>query len=257
MIDSNCKGRIQSLDDRKNIVICGDKDKTIEFSVDHWVELSRQSIRDRGKFAVALSGGSTPKAIYQKLCTSPIKEKIQWKNVLLFFGDERSVAPTSAESNYHMAMEAGFKNVPLLKQNIFRMQAEKNIKKMAKDYEGLIKEEIDGIFDLVMLGMGDDGHTASLFPNTQALKEESALVIENEVPQKKTWRMTLTLPCINHARNIAFYVIGESKKEMVKKVLLPLPGSDTYPSQLIGTKETKALWILDDQAALLLKTSSK
>lgn len=255
-IDSSCKGRIQNVDDRKNIIICIDKEKTIDFSVNHWFELSQQSIKERGKFAVALSGGSTPKAIYQKLCSSPIKEKIQWKKILLFFGDERSVLPTSEESNYHMAMEAGFKNVPLLRQNIFRMQAEHNIQKMAKEYEKLVKKEINGIFDLVMLGMGDDGHTASLFPDTQALKEGESLVTANEVLQKKTWRMTLTFPCINQSRNIAFYVIGPSKQEMLRKVLLPTPGSETYPSQLVGAEKNKALWIVDEKAALLLKTSS-
>ena len=222
----------------------GNKEKTLDYAVNHWIESAKNAIAKNGAFRVALSGGSTPKAIYEKLATEHTNT-INWSKAHLFWGDERTVPPTDPESNYKMAMDAGFAKLPIPKNQIHRMVAEENIEENAAAYEKLLTTPLD----LIMLGMGEDGHTASLFPNTAALNEKSRIVIPNLVPQKNTTRMTLTFPAINQAHTIVFYVLGDAKKEMVRKVFHE--PEHQFPSQLIGTPQNKALWILDSAAAQL------
>ena len=238
-----------SFDDRRDIAHPGDKEKTLNFAVEHFISCGKEAIKTHGAFIVALSGGSTPKAIFEKLSSPAFSGSLDWLKVLLFWGDERAVSPTSHESNFRMAMDAGLKSLSIPHTQIFRMVAEENIEENARAYEKQIRETLGPRpFDLVMLGMGEDGHTASLFPGTRALEEKTALVVANEVPQKKTWRMTLTYPCINRAKNIVLYVLGASKADMVHKVLKE-KREPPYPVALIGTTGNKALWILDTDAA--------
>lgn len=244
------KNLIKNLDEKSDIIIPGNEEATLLFCVDQFVDIANRCIEDQGYFSVALSGGSTPKAIYQRLSSPPFRDKINWDKVLVFWSDERSVKPTDSKSNYHMAMEAGLKSLPLRKENIFRMHAESEIEKHAADYEQQILKHIPSKrFDLVMLGMGDDGHTASLFPKTHGLHPQSQLVIANYVPQLDTWRMSLTFKCINSAKYINIYVLGSSKASMVHQVLTVDYEPDLYPVQAIGTPEHRALWILDEGAA--------
>lgn len=232
-------------DDRRMIALPGNDEETLHFALENWLEIASESIADHDFFAVALSGGSTPKKMFQELAKRP--DAIDWTKVYLFWGDERSVSPSSTDSNYHMALEeANLKKLPLLKEHIFRMVAEADIEANAVNYEGLIREKLGSHpFDLVMLGMGDDGHTASLFPHTEALHAKEKLVVANKVPQKNTWRMTLTYECINHARHICLYVLGSGKASTLEKVFTSEFDYETYPSQNIGTKENPALWIVD------------
>lgn len=251
MLDDN--GKHAHLDPYTDLIVPGDAKETISFCVEHFLSAYRESIEDHGAFYVALSGGSTPKAIFEKITASPIKEKIDWTLLHLFWSDERSVPPTSTESNYHMAMNAGFAKVPIPEKNIHRMHAENNISDMALAYEREIKHTLQGKgFDYVMLGMGEDGHTASLFPSTAGLSEESRLVTANFVPQKDTWRMTFTYPCINKARHIVIYVIGQVKKTTLHAVLKKEKHFVDYPIVKVGTKEHKALYICDKDAAELI-----
>jgi 6-phosphogluconolactonase len=247
----NWKKQIQSYDERRDILIPGDEKSTLEFCIQQFIEIGRQAIEQHNYFAVALSGGSTPKSIYKGLSSEKYKNQLDWSKVLLFWSDERSVPPNDPESNFHMAMEAGFKNLPLKKENIFRMKAEDDIEEHAKEYERTIREKIPSkIFDLVMLGMGEDGHTASLFPKTHALHAPaSRLVVANFVTQKNTWRMSLTFDCINQAKHIAIYVIGKNKTEMVKRIFNSAYDPDLLPIQKIGIPQNHALWILDQDAA--------
>ena len=237
-----------SWDERRDIAHPGDQGETLAFCVEHFINCAKEAIRSHGYFAVALSGGSTPKALFKLLSTAPNSTAIDWAKVLLFWGDERSVAPTNPESNFRMAMDAGLKTLSIPPKHVFRMEAEENIQENAKAYDKKIHETLgERPFDLVMLGMGEDGHTASLFAGTKALQESEAWAVSNEVPQKETWRMTLTYPCINRARNIVIYVLGKSKAEMVAKVLLE-KHDPPYPVDLIGTPHNKALWVLDTAA---------
>lgn len=233
----------------KKYIVPGDKEATVSYCVENFVAHYKKAIEKNGKFSVALSGGSTPKAIFQTLATSPYTKLIDWSKVLIFWSDERSVSPENPDSNYKMALDNGLKDL-LLEKNTFRMHAEENIQENAKEYEKIIKEKLgSNLFDLVMLGMGDDGHTASLFPGTEGLQVTGKLVIANYIPSKNTTRMTFTFDCINKSQNICLYVLGDNKKEMIKEVFLE---KKDYPSAHVGTTQHNALWILDKEAAALI-----
>lgn len=258
MQKNTCRKQIITFDERRDIVIPGDYEAALTFSVEHFIEAANKCIQDHGYFAVALSGGSSPKAIFQRLAQSEYNKRIDWKKVLLFWSDERSVASDHPDSNYHMAMEAGFKNLPIPKDQIFRMQAEDNIEEHALEYERLILTKIPSKkLDFVMLGMGEDGHTASLFPKTHGLHTTQRVVIANFVPQMNTWRMSLTFECINQAAYIVLYVFGKSKAKILKKVLTSPYDPDNLPVQRVGTPAHKALWIVDCDAASELQNNHK
>jgi 6-phosphogluconolactonase len=241
---------IQSFDERRDIVILGET--AIQFCIDQFVELAQKSISNHNRFAVALSGGTTPKPIYEALSQKPYASKIDWAKVWLFWSDERAVLPNHPDSNYRMTMEAGFKALPIPTDQIFRMQAENHIRKNALAYEKLIQNQLDGIFDLVILGIGEDGHTASLFPKTHGLHAGQRLVVANFIPEMRTWRMTLTYGCINKARCISIYAFGKKKAHILKKVLSEPDTPDLLPIQAIGTPIHKALYIVDKHAAVEL-----
>ncbi len=245
---------IYSFDERRNVALPGSNENTILFSIQHFISIAQKAIESHGSFFVALSGGSTPKKIFEALSSHAYRDQIEWKYVFLFWSDERSVSPNDPESNYKMAMDSGFSTLQIPKNQIFRMEAERDLDKNARAYEKIIQHTLKGKpFDLVMLGMGEDGHTASLFPGTEALKITDHLVVANQVPQKETWRMTFTFPIINCAENIAIYVLGEDKKI---PVLRGLCNKELHlPIALIGTKKSKALWILDAAASEELMNS--
>lgn len=246
-----------SWDERRDIAHVGSKDETLIFAAEHWISCAKEAQKLHGHFAVALSGGSTPKRIFEILSSAPYAKEIDWTKIYLFWGDERAVAPTDPESNFRMAMDAGLKSLSIPRKHIFRMEAESEIEANAKAYEKKIRETLGSRpFDLIMLGMGEDGHTASLFPGTKALEEKTALVASNHVPQKETYRMTLTYPCINSARNIVLYVLGKGKQEMVKQVFFE-KHEPPYPVSLIGTTQNKALWIVDTDAGAPLLSRAK
>jgi len=237
---------IHSYDETKDLAIVEDP---VQFSCDYFLKVAKEAIEKRGQFSVALSGGSTPKALYNKL--TQYKDAIDWTKVLIFFSDERSVGPNDPDSNYHMAMTNGIGSLGIPTSQIFRMKAENDAKAGAEEYAGIIKNQIkDQAFDLILLGMGDDGHTASLFPGTKALDEISKLVVENEVPQKSTLRMTFTYPLISKARHIVFLVTGSAKAQMAQNVLSDK--EKKYPSARIFSEKHKVLWVLDETASTKL-----
>lgn len=245
------EGVIHNWDERRNIIIAGDSEKTIAFAAEHWIHSAKRAIQQRGKFAVALSGGSTPKAIYQALLAKH-RHSLNWNQVFLFWSDERAVPPNSPESNYGMAMQNGFSELPIPPTQIFRMHAEKKLEQAANDYSEIIERTLGPqLFDLVMLGVGEDGHTASLFPNTDALLETKKLAIANEVHSLNQKRMTLTFPCIQQSKEAAIIAIGKSKQSIIPLVLRAAIISP-FPASRIGTAEKKALWILDHEAAHLI-----
>ncbi|GAB4237273.1 MAG: 6-phosphogluconolactonase [Chlamydiales bacterium] len=246
---------IHSFDERRDFVIPGDRQATVQFSTDHFIDCAQEAISQRGFFCVALSGGSTPKAIFHKLCEASNRTKIDWNKVKLFWSDERAVPEDHPDSNYKMAMDAGFAELKIPKSQIFKMNGVGDLEKNALEYDEVIRREIpDLVFDLIMLGMGEDGHTASLFPKTHALHVKQRLSVANYIPEKKIWRMTMTYECINNARNIAIYVLGSEKANTVSEVLSANPSCDTetFPVQGVGTAKHRALWILDHDAAINL-----
>lgn len=234
-------------DQRRALANPGDRDVTEKFSIDHFFNIANAAIQQRGLFTVSLSGGNTPKPIYEGIAKR--RAELDWQKVHLYWTDERCVPPTHADSNYRMAMEAGFAHLPIPAANIHRMKGELDPEKAALQYEHLLKNNLqNGALDLVILGMGDDGHTASLFPQTHALHVEDRLAVANYVPQKKTWRLTLTYPCINSSRHPVFYVIGKGKEAMLDQVLNGEYIPDLYPAQKVGTPSHPVLWIADNDA---------
>jgi 6-phosphogluconolactonase len=234
---------------KAKLIILDNIEQIATETAQYFYEIATQISFKKNMFSVALSGGQTPKLIYEKISQN-YKEKIDWEKMWLFWSDERAVPFSSNQSNYNLAMQAGFKDMPIPKNQIFRMQTEHNLEKAAKNYEDLIKTHLKkDLFDLVLLGLGVDGHTASLFPDTTALQEKKKLVVSNYIPKLKTHRLTLTYPCINNSKNILVIAYGEDKKEIVKNVLLD---NKNYPSNFIGTENNNAYWIIDKKAASLL-----
>jgi 6-phosphogluconolactonase len=217
------------------------------------VEIASQIRQTNDKFSVALAGGSTPESLYKLLASDKFKNKIDWTKTLVFFGDERAVAPDDAESNYRMANAAMLARVPLPKENIFRLRGEIEPEKAALEYEQTIKKTLGETarFDLILLGMGDDGHTASLFPQSRALRETEKLVAANYVEKLNANRLTLTFRAINRAKNVLFLATGAKKAETIKKVF----SSETIdlPSSLIKPENGNCFWFLDKEAASLIE----
>jgi 6-phosphogluconolactonase len=214
----------------------------------------------RGVARIAISGGSTPKAMFALLAdrNSPYFARVPWSKLELFWVDERCVPPTDAESNYKMTSDAMLSKVPLPAAQVHRMEGELDPRIAATRYEEELRKQFKleaaalPVFDLVLLGMGDDGHTASLFPHTQALHETARLAVANHVPQKDTWRITLTKTVINRARAVAFLIEGAAKADVLAQVVLGAYDPETLPSQLIRPASGELTMLLDAAAAAKL-----
>jgi 6-phosphogluconolactonase len=233
----------------------------------HFARLADQYVVGCGQFTVALSGGSTPRAMFSILAAEPFLETVPWSSIYLFWGDERTVPPDHADSNYRMAYETLISKVPVPGENVFRIPAElEDTERAAQEYSATLAEfflkraprsrtaPLSNFprFDLVLLGMGPDGHTASLFPHTAALEATDRIAVSNYVEKLKTNRITLSVPTINNARNVTFVVAGADKAASLKQVLQGELQPDLYPSQLIHPKNGTLLWLADEDAAALL-----
>ena len=217
----------------------------------------------RGVARIAISGGSTPKRMFGLLAdpAQTFLKSVPWSKLELYWVDERCVGPEDAESNFRMTREQLLSKVPLPAEKVFRMEGELDPQEAASRYETVLRNnfKLEGAeapaFDLVMLGMGDDGHTASLFPHTDAINELGRLVVANHVPQKDTWRITLTWTVINHGKSVAFLIEGAAKTNVLHEVLMGKYDPDTLPSQLIRPENGKLLLLLDAEAAARLPKS--
>lgn len=219
------------------------------------VRLANQAVAEHGRFTIALSGGSTPKSLFTLLATNA-RGTLPWDRMYFFWSDERHVPPTDPDSNYRMANEAMLSKVPVLPGNVYRIPAENpDAAAAAEAYESTLKKFFRAqpgeypAFDLILLGMGPDGHTASLFPGTPGLQEKSRLVIANWVEKLKSHRLTLTLPVINAARCVAFLVSGTDKAAVLRTVLEENAPAEQYPAKLVHTENGKLIWFLDRAAA--------
>ncbi len=240
-------------DTNSNIKIYDDAEAVAQAATARFVEIVKAALEEQGSFSVALAGGSTPKRIYELLASDHWRDSVRWDDVHIFFGDERCVPPDHHDSNYRMANEALLSRVPLPIANVHRMIGEGDAVANARRYEDELRsyfgDEQWPRFDLVMLGMGDDGHTASLFPGSEALKENSAWVVANWVEKFDTYRITLTAPAINHARHIMFNVTGAGKAERLPEVIRGARQPERLPAQLIRPVEGQLEWFVDRAAA--------
>ena len=225
-------------------------------------QLAMEAVAERGRFTLALSGGSTPKSLYTLLATNA-RTSLPWDRMFFFWGDERHVPPNHPDSNYRMVNEAMLSKVPVPVENVFRIKAEnRDAASAAQEYEQTLRkffQQESGIpnFDLILLGMGPDGHTASLFPGTAALQERSRLVVANWVEKLKTNRLTFTLPVLNAARCVIFLVSGIDKAAVLKTVLEDDVPGEQYPAKLVRPSAGKLIWMLDRAAASALSIQSR
>jgi 6-phosphogluconolactonase len=242
--------------ERAEIRIFDDASKAAEAASGRFTELAREAIRERGRFAVALSGGSTPKRVYELLAGGPFREQLDWSQVHIFFGDERCVPADDIESNYRMANEALLSRVDLPPQNIHRINGLGDAVANARLYEDELRVFFNDAawprFDLVLLGMGDDGHTASLFPGTQVLHEEEAWVCGLWVEKLAAFRITLTAPAINRAAHVIFLVTGENKASRLAEIHSGVKDLERLPAQLIKPVDGTLEWFIDRAAAASL-----
>lgn len=242
------------------IKVFSDVEKLNDFAAEKFVEIAAETIKKRGFFTVALAGGSTPKSLYQLISSEKFKGRIDWSKVFFFFGDERNVTPDSEESNFKMAHENLFALLEINVNNIFPwLTGYETPEITAEIYEGEIKrffdlgENVFPRFDLVLLGMGADGHTASLFPFTKALNETRKITAANPVEKLKTTRLTLTFPTLNNATNVFFLVSGEEKAETLREVLEGEFQPEKLPSQNVRPENGDLFWLLDENVAKLLR----
>lgn len=218
-------------------------------------EVAHNSIVRRGRFTLVLAGGSTPRALYQLLASPEWQKRIDWQNTLVFFGDERAVAPDDERSNYKMARESLLEHVPIPEANVYRMQGEaQDLEAAARDYEEHLRA-LNAPLELVLLGMGDDGHTASLFPGTPALDEANNWCVATDTApmEPHVRRLTLTYPLINAARNVFVIVTGAAKAE---KIALAFEGTTNFqeiPIVGVQPKQGRLVWMLDEPAAAKVK----
>jgi 6-phosphogluconolactonase len=219
-----------------------------------FVNSAAEAVKLRGVARIAISGGSTPKNAFT-LVAAEYAGKVPWDKLQLFWVDERCVPPDHPESNYGMTRAAMLSKVPLPAENVHRMEGELDPEEAASRYESEIRNtfRLEGAqtptFDLILLGLGPDGHTASLFPHTEGLNEMARICIANHVPQKDTWRMTLTWPVITQGREVAFLIEGEEKAEIVRTVFAGAYDPETYPAQLIRPASGKLTLLLDAATA--------
>lgn len=223
-----------------------------------FAERATGAVSARGRFTAALSGGRTPAAFYTLLAKAPFASRIPWDRVHLFWGDERCVLPDHGESNYRLARERLLDRVPIPPANVHRIRGEMDPVEAAALYEGELREFFGQhgapfpAFDVVLLGLGEDGHTASLFPGSPAIRESLRRVSAQYVDARKGWRITLTPPAINAARLAAFVVSGKGKAAVVRDVLEGPFRPGTLPAQAIRPSRGELRWMLDRDAAQLL-----
>jgi len=240
-----------------NVFVFDTPEQLAVAAAERFVECAAKLHGELDRFSVALAGGRTPKRVYELLATERFKSRVEWSQVYLFFGDERCVPPTHPDSNYAMVYETLISKVAIPAENVRRIIGEGEPDESARTYEIKLRTFFAGLtwprFDLVLLGMGEDGHTASLFPHSDALQEQSRWVIATKNELTSQDRITLTLPVFNHAAHVVFLVTGKEKAQRLKEVLHPQPGSGLLPAQAITPINGTVEWFTDAAAASRLQ----
>lgn len=240
-----------------DIVICRDAADLSRRAAEEFIRLASEAVQTAGRFAVALSGGSTPRGLYELLASDSYKERIAWSSVHFFWGDERCVPPEHPESNYRMARAALLARISIPAENIHRMAGENDPAAAAREYENELKKFFRLAagalprFDLILLGLGEDGHTASLFPGSAALAEGRRMVVAHYVEKLKAHRLTLTLPVLNNGAEVVFLVSGSNKAEMIKQILAG-DGTSPLPAARVRPFNRHLAWMVTRDAAALL-----
>ncbi|MGB7211140.1 MAG: 6-phosphogluconolactonase [Gemmatimonadales bacterium] len=236
------------------VVVFPDPNALADGAADRFVVAATDAIDHRGRFVVALAGGETPRGTYQRLAAEPWRSRVPWSQVVMLWGDERCVPPDSVESNFRMAREAMLDHVPVLPANIHRIRGEEVPATAAAEYEQTLRALLatpdagSGI-DLVLLGLGADGHTASIFPGSAAAGERVRWVVAEDVTAVSMWRISLTTVVINAAAEVLFLVSGGTKADILRRVLQRAPDGSEFPAQRIAPSSGRVVWLADAAAA--------
>ncbi|MEO6547134.1 MAG: 6-phosphogluconolactonase [Ferruginibacter sp.] len=234
-------------------------DELLQKLAEYFVEAADESINDHGRFTVALSGGSSPEKLYSLLASDQFNKKVDWKNVYFFLGDERYVPLTDEQSNYKMANRVLFQPLDIEWTQIFPIDTTHAPEDAAVDYMKEINTHFNGAapqFDLILLGLGDNSHTASLFPHTEILHELTATVRPVFLPDQQVYRISFTAPLINMAHRVVFLVYGKAKAAAVQTILEGMPDIENFPAQLIQPEDGDLEWFLDKDAAAEIKLTA-
>lgn len=240
---------------KKNIQTFQTTEALFKAAAEFIIDAANRSVEAKGKFTIALSGGHTPEQLYALLAEKPFSEQMPWKNTFVFWGDERCVPLNDERNNAHMAISLLLDKVDIPSSNIHRIQSALPPAAAAIEYEkeiGQFFKKNAPAFDLVLLGLGEDGHTASLLPNTEVLHETRHLVKEVLSAEQNMFRVTMTVPLINQAKNILFLITGKQKAGILKDVLNLSKSRIYYPAQLINPVNGDLYWFADNEAAVLL-----
>jgi len=228
------------------IVVLPDPAALAREATNRFVALARSAIAEQGRFSVALSGGSTPRLLYEQLAAQPI----EWQQVHVFWGDERCVPPDHPDSNYGMARRALLSHIGIPAHNVHRLKGELDPEQAARQYEDELRALFGSLprFDLILLGMGADAHTASLFPGTLALNEQRRWVVAQYVQKSQNQRLTLTPPAINQAAHVMFLVAGRDKAAAIQSVWHGPHNPGRFPAQIVRPVTGRVIWLVDRAA---------
>lgn len=248
-----------NINSHKNIYIFETQVDLAKAAASLMMEVSKQAIQKSGRFVIALSGGSTPESLFKLLTIIPFKYQIQWEKTFVFWGDERFVPSDDERNNSNKAKTLLLNHVPIPSENIFAIPVDSNPKTSAEKYANTIKDLFGSEpprFDLIFLGLGEDGHTASIFPESDLVFEKTQLVKEVYVEEQSMYRISMTPALINQAHHIAFLIEGENKAKILKRVLSEFIQPLQFPAQIIHPKDGNLYWYLDKSAAALLPANT-
>ncbi len=247
------------MNERGDLLVYADAGAVALALAEYFVATGELAIAERGKFTVALSGGNTPRAAYELLAADPLRASLSWNDVFIYCGDERCVPPGDERSNYRMAREALLDAVPIPSANVARMRGEIDPGLAANEYASILRASLGELprLDLVMLGLGEDGHTASLFPGIAQEIEGNSLVEAAYAQSQAMWRVTMTPKLINAARRVVFAVEGAAKARALAAVYEGPRDPITYPAQLVQPSSDELTWLVDEGAAELLRLSAR
>jgi len=245
---------------KKNIHLYSNKEKLVIATTEHVVNSIGQAIRQNGLCNMALAGGNTPGGVYSVLAASPYRERVDWGRLHLFWGDERMVPPEHQDSNFRMVQKTLLDHIKIPDENIHRIRGEITPELAAEECAETLRTHFkDDLprFDLILLGLGEDGHTASLFPDTDAVEECEKHAVAVFVPKLNAWRVTLTLPVLNAAREILFLVSGKSKSDIVQRIMSIKQPAKEFPATMVNPENGTIHWMLDSEAMVLINKNAR
>ncbi len=244
----------------KKIHVYPNKEKLVVATAERVINLIGQAIQEHGLCNIALAGGNTPREVYSILAENSYRDRVDWNGLHIFWGDERMVPPEHQDSNFRMVQQTLLEHISIPDGNVHRIRGEITPEQAAREYAELLHNhfrEDSPHFDLILLGIGEDGHTASLFPDTDAIEECERHAVAVFVPGLNTWRVTLTLPVLNAAREVIFLVSRSSKSNIIQRIMSVKQPTKDLPATMVNPENGTLRWMLDSDAVALINKNIK